>query len=61
MLHINNEKTKEAVTNQIKTCYQEDLFDKSDVKDVTYDTSKEYEMDDYLDKHKKENDFDMSL
>ena len=62
LLHINNEKTKEAVTSQIKTCYEENLFDKSDVKDVSYNTSREYEMDEYLDRNRKEkDDFDMNI
>lgn len=46
--NVNNDITKEAVTSQIKPCYE-------DVKYITYDTSKKYKMDDYLYRNKYNN------
>lgn len=71
LLQIGNEKTKEATTSEIKEYYDNEDFDKDDVRYISRGTTKEDELFDYADipdyyKTKAHNDrdkddFEMSL
>ena len=71
LLQIGNEKTKEATTSEIKEYYDNEDFDKDDVRYISRGTTKEVELFDYADipdyyKTKAHNDrdkddFEMSL
>lgn len=59
MLHIGNDKTKEDTANEVKEYYDNDYFDKSDVKYIVKNTTKEYELYNYIGYDKNKNDYEL--
>ena len=59
MLHIGNDKTKEDTANEVKEYYDNDYFDKSDVKYIVKNTTKEYELYNYIGYDKNKDDYEL--
>ena len=59
MLHIGNDKTKEDTANEVKEYYDNDYFDKSDVKYIVKNTNKEYELYNYIGYDKNKDDYEL--
>lgn len=59
MLHIGNDKIKEDTANEVKEYYDNDYFDKSDVKYIVKNTTKEYELYNYIGYDKNKDDYEL--
>ena len=59
MLHIGNDKTKEDTANEVKEYYDNDYFDKLDVKYIVKNTTKEYELYNYIGYDKNKDDYEL--
>ena len=54
ILSIGTDKEKDLVSEQIKECYDNNLYSESDIDDIVKDTSKEIELINYI----EEKDYD---
>lgn len=54
ILSIGNDKEKELITEQLKDCYDKNLYSESDINDIVKDTSSEKELTNYI----EEKDYD---
>lgn len=59
MLHIGNDKTKEDTANEVKEYYDNDYFNKSDVKYIAKNTTKEEELYNYIGYDKNKDDYEL--
>ena len=59
MLHIGNDKTKEDTANEVKEYYDNEYFDKLDVKYIVKNTTKEYELYNYIGYDKNKDDYEL--
>lgn len=59
MLHMGNDKTKDDTANEVKEYYDNDYFNKSDVKYIAKNTTKEYELYNYIGYDKNKDDYEL--
>lgn len=59
MLHIGNDKTKDDTANEVKEYYDNDYFNKSDVKYIAKNTTKEDELYNHIGYDKNKNDYEL--
>ena len=59
MLHIGNDKTKDDTANEVKEYYDNDYFDKSDVKYIAKNTTKEKELYNHIGYDKNKDDYEL--
>lgn len=59
MLHIGNDKTKADTANEVKEYYDNDYFNKSDVKYIAKNTTKEDELYNHIGYDKNKNDYEL--
>lgn len=59
MLHMGNDKTKDDTANEVKEYYDNDYFNKSDVKYIAKNTTKEEELYNYIGYDKNKDDYEL--
>ena len=59
MLHIGNDKTKDDTANEVKEYYDNDYFDKSDVKYIAKNTTKEDELYNHIGYDKNKDNYEL--
>lgn len=59
MLHIGNDKTKDDTANEVKEYYDNDYFNKSDVKYIAKNTTKEDELYNHIGYDNNKNDYEL--
>ena len=59
MLHIGNDKTKDDAANEVKEYYDNDYFNKSDVKYIAKNTTKEVELYKHIGCDKNKDDYEL--